>query len=77
LNRKQSRRTLSQIPGDMVIAAAEGLPPCLPQAHPQTRDVDTQLWGRYTVMFEPARHSGPKGLAPRWVWIAVAAKRVD
>ena len=72
----QSRRTLSKIPGSMLTAAAEGLPPCSPEATAQTRELDTQFWGRYTVKFEPVRHAGPKGHAPRWVWIPVAAERL-
>jgi hypothetical protein len=72
----QSSRTLSKIPGSILAAASEELPPCSPNANPQTREVDTQLWGRYTVRFEPARHAGPKGQSPRWVWIPVAAEMV-
>jgi hypothetical protein len=70
------RRTLSQIPGAYVAAAAEGLPPCSPEATPQMREVDTGLWGRFKVTFKPVRHSGPTKLAPRWVWIPVDAERL-
>jgi hypothetical protein len=70
-------RTLSQIPGSILTAAAEGLPPCSPKAPIQMREVDTQLWGRYSVKFQPMRHAGPKGHEPRWVWIPVAAERLE
>jgi hypothetical protein len=74
---QQSRRTLSQIPGTILAAAADELPPCSPQATAEMLEVDTELWGRYTVKFQPVLHSGPKGLAPRWVWIPVAAERIS
>jgi len=67
-------RTLRQIPGDSVAAAADELPPCTANSLPQVVEVDTQLWGRYKVTFQPVRHTGPRGLAPRWLWIPIAAE---
>jgi hypothetical protein len=69
-------RTLKQIPGETVTAAADRLPACTANSMPQVVEVDTQLWGRYKVTFEPMRHTGPRGLAPRWLWIPVAAERL-
>ena len=69
-------RTLSQIPGQFIAAAAEGLPACTAHSTPQVVEVDTQLWGRYKVTFQPIRHAGPRGLAPRWLWIPTAAKQL-
>lgn len=69
-------RTLSQIPGEAVAAAADGLPPCTAESTPQVVEVDTRLWGRYRVTFQPVRHAGPRGLAPRWLWIPVTAERL-
>ncbi len=69
-------RTLKQIPGGSVTAAADRLPPCTANSHPQVVEVDTQLWGRYKVTFQPVRHTGPRGLAPRWLWIPIAAERL-
>jgi hypothetical protein len=75
--RKASKhcRTLSQIPATFVASAAEELPPCSAEAAPRILVVDTPLWGTFNVTFRPARHAGPVGLEPRWVWIAVAAER--
>ena len=75
--RKKERsisRALRQIPGARLAAAAELLPPCSAEAEARTLEVETEFWGRYRVTFKPARHSGPAGAAPRWVWIPVAAE---